>query len=256
MTTRLDEKAFHKAVNLIREAQHIVALTGAGSSTPSGIPDFRTAESGLWTRYQPMEVASLSAFRRQPEDFFEWLRPLAQHLRTAQPNPAHLAMADLEQQGYLQAIITQNFDGLHQRAGSKQVIEVHGSMNSMTCIGCYCQYETETLIESYIDEGFMPRCQECNHILKPDVVLFEEQLPATTWVEARQQASACDLMIVAGSSLVVMPVAGLPMTALENEAQVIVINQSNTYIDDQAAAVLTGDVAEIIPALCTEIHND
>jgi NAD-dependent deacetylase len=256
MSTRLDEKVFHKAADLMREARHAIALTGAGSSTSSGIPDFRTAESGLWTRFQPMEVASLSAFRRQPEDFFEWLRPLACKMRSAQPNPAHLALADLEQRGHIQAIITQNFDGLHQRAGSKQVIEVHGSMKSMTCIGCYRQYEAEDLIEGYIDEGTIPRCKACNKILKPDVVLFEEQLPATTWVEARQQASACDLMIVAGSSLVVMPVAGLPMTALKSEAQVIVINKSSTYIDDRAAAVLTGDVADIIPALRAEIFND
>ncbi len=256
MTTHHDEGPFRKAVDLIREAQHAIVLTGAGSSTPSGIPDFRSAGSGLWARYQPMEVASLSAFRRQPEEFYTWLRPLASHILNALPSPAHKALADLEHQGFLQAIITQNIDGLHQRAGSKNVLEVHGTLNALTCIGCYRQYNTDEYIDSFIDDGIVPRCQACQNILKPDVVLFEEQLPATIWIEAQKQTSTCDLMIVAGTSLVVTPVAGLPMKALEYEAQVIVINKSTTYIDDQAAAVLTGDVAEIIPALSSEILHE
>lgn len=203
-----------------------------------------------------MNVASLSAFRRNPERFYEWLRPLARQMHHARPNPAHIALARLENAGFIHSIITQNFDGLHQRAGSKHIFEVHGSLKTMTCIGCYQEYPADSFIQPYIDEGKIPRCTTCKKVLKPDVVLFEEQLPAQIWAEARQQVSACDLMIVAGSSLVVMPVAGLPMTALENKAEVIVINKTDTYIDEQAAAVLSGDMAEILPALASQILHD
>ena len=256
MTTLPQVSAFDKAVNLIKNAQHIVALTGAGSSTPSGIPDFRSTGSGLWTRFLPLEVASLSSFRYHPERFFEWLRPLASHMINAQPNPAHAALAQMEDCGFLRTIITQNIDGLHQRAGSKHVLEVHGTLNSLTCIGCYQQFPSNGFMEAYIEHGDIPYCPNCQRILKPDAVLFEEQLPAKTWLEARQACLACDLMIVAGSSLVVMPVAGLPAKALENGAQVIVVNKSETYIDGQASAVLAGDVAEIIPALAAELIDD
>jgi len=203
-----------------------------------------------------MEVASLSSFRYKPERFFEWLRPLASHMLNAQPNASHLALAQLEKQGFLKTVITQNIDGLHQRAGSANVLEVHGTLNTLTCIGCYQQQSTDDFIDAYIDHGEIPRCPECQQILKPDVVLFEEQLPAKTWLSARRSSENCDVMIVAGSSLEVMPVAGLPARAAENNAKIIVVNKSETYIDPQAEAVLQGDVAEIIPAIAAELIDD
>ncbi len=256
MTTSPQDTAFQKALSLLRNAKHAVALTGAGSSTPSGIPDFRSAGSGLWTRFFPMEVASLSSFRYHPERFFDWLRPLASHMLKAAPNPAHISLAELEGSGFIHTIITQNIDGLHQRAGSQNVLEVHGTLNTLTCIGCYDQYPSGDFIDAYIERGDIPHCPECARILKPDAVLFEEQLPAKTWLEARQASEACDLMIVAGSSLLVMPVAGLPARAKEHGADVIVVNKSETYMNSQASAVLTGDVAEIIPSLAAELLND
>lgn len=256
MTTRPQETVFIRAVNILKKAQNVVALTGAGSSTPSGIPDFRSAGSGLWTRFLPMEVASLSSFRYHPERFFEWLRPLASHMLNAQPNPSHDALAKLEAKGYLKTIITQNIDGLHQRAGSSQVLEVHGTLNTLTCVGCYHQHSSADFIDAYIDHGEIPRCPDCQQILKPDVVLFEEQLPVKIWLKARQSCEACDVMIVAGSSLEVMPVAGLPARAAENNAKIIVVNKSETYVDTQAAAVLRGDVADIIPAIATKLIDD
>jgi len=174
----------------------------------------------------------------------------------AQPNPAHIALARLENSGYIHTIITQNIDGLHQRAGSKHVLEVHGTLNTLTCVGCYQQYPTSDFIEAYIEDGDIPYCPVCGRILKPDAVLFEEQLPVSVWLEARQACDICDLMMVAGSSLLVMPVAGLPARAREHGAEVIVVNKTETYIDGQAAAVLTGDVAEIIPALAAEVLDD
>lgn len=247
--------SFRKAAALIRKAQFAVALTGAGSSTPSGIPDFRTNGSGLWARYLPMEVASLTAFRQYPERFFEWLRPLASHMLTAQPNASHIALAQLEKHNYLSTIITQNIDGLHQRAGSTNVLQVHGTLSTLTCIGCYQQVRADAYATAYIEEGIIPRCEACGNYLKPDVVLFEEQLPAQTWLKARQAVDTCDLMIIAGTSLVVTPVAQLPERAKKNGAKIMIINKTPTYMDLQADVLFTGDVAEIIPAITAEVLN-
>jgi NAD-dependent deacetylase len=257
--THLSPETLKKArdvAELIIAAQHVVALTGAGSSTPSDIPDFRSANQGLWTQFSPMEVASLTTFRHNPEKFFKWLQPLARQIWLAKPNSAHRAMARLERRNHIQAIVTQNIDGLHQKAGSNNVIEVHGTLKSLTCIGCYQQYQAEPFLEPYIEFAEIPCCPKCSKILKPDVILFEEQLPAKPWLKAKQTAQNCDLMIVAGSSLIVTPVAKLPVEALENQAKIVVINQTPTYIDDQASIIIHGDVAEVFPAIISEIFDE
>jgi len=243
-----------RAAELIQSSKFVVVLSGAGISTPSGIPDFRSPGSGLWSRFNPMEVASLSAFRYNPEKVFYWLRPLVQKIVKAEPNPAHYAVAQLEQTGHVKTVITQNIDGLHHRAGSLHVLEVHGSFQTMTCISCYKQQDTEDYVKPYIEDGEIPRCPECDSILKPNVVLFEEQLPFETWNQARHATNSCDLMIVTGSSLDVVPVAGLPMRAVENNARLIVVNETDTYIDERADAVLRGDVADILPQIVTEVN--
>ncbi len=245
-----------KAAGILRNARNAVILTGAGFSTPSGVPDFRSAGTGLWTRYLPMEVASLSTFRYNPELFFAWLRPLASHMLGAQPNAAHLAIARLEQAGYIKTIITQNIDALHQRAGSKNILEVHGTLNTLTCIGCYKQYLSEGLIEPYLNEGTIPLCPKCHHILKPDVILFEEQLPVRTWMKAQEACNKADAILVAGTSLEVMPSAGLPMRAVENGAALMIVNRTETYIDVRANFIFRGDVADIIPRLAEEVLHD
>ena len=239
----------NSAARLILSAKDGVVLTGAGISTPSGIPDFRTPGSGVWSRFNPMEVASLSAFRAQPEKFFAWLHPLAKKMFEALPNPAHYALAFLEKAGYLQAVITQNIDGLHQRAGSEQVLELHGSMETLTCIGCYRKYPAGNYISRYIDQEIPPRCPDCDQILKPDVILYEEQLPKVTWLEAQKACRECSVIIVVGSSLEVTPSATLPLSALEKNAKLIIINQGQTYLDTQADVRIEGDVAEVLPLL-------
>ena len=249
-------QAIRTAAALIRSAGNGIVLTGAGISTPSGIPDFRTPGSGLWSRYNPMEVASLSAFRYQPEKFFAWFHPMAKNIAQALPNPAHHALAILEKAGYLHTIITQNIDGLHQRAGSKQVLEVHGSLESLTCIGCFQKYPSETFITRYIEHCEMPTCSDCGQILKPDVILFEEQLPKQTWLKARRACHNCEIILVAGSSLEVTPVATLPHEALENDAKLIIINQSPTYLDPRAEVLLRGDVADILPLISQEVIDE
>ena len=245
-----------RAATLIKNAKFTIALTGAGSSTPSGIPDFRSSGSGLWTRYSPTEVASLTAFRKNPERFFEWLKPLASQILAAKPNPAHYALARLEQQQHLNTIITQNIDGLHQRAGSINVLQVHGTLNTLTCIGCYQQVSADGYTAPFISAGKIPQCPNCGNILKPDVVLFEEQLPAKIWLRARRDAHACDLMVIAGTSLVVSPVAQLPEQAKKNGARIIIVNKSSTYMDEFADIVIHGNVADILPRIIINILNE
>lgn len=244
------------AAEIIRGSHYTVVLTGAGISTPSGIPDFRSPNSGLWERYDPFEVASLNAFRFHPDSFFTWFRPLAHDIHSAQPNPAHRGLAHLEQAGYISTIITQNIDGLHQRAGSTNVLEVHGSLKTLTCVSCYRQYDARDFTQAYIEQGDMPHCRQCNGILKPDVVLYGEQLPARIWLQAQENAKKCDLMIVAGSSLEVLPVAGLPMRAIDHGAHLIIINQSETYMDIRADIVLNNDVAVIVPLIVKGVLGD
>lgn len=250
------QQAVSTAAKLIRSIRKGVVLTGAGISTPSGIPDFRSPGSGLWSLYDPMEVASLSAFRYHPEKFFTWFHPLAKRMTDALPNPAHFALAELEKAGFVHSIITQNIDGLHQRAGSKQIFEVHGTLQSLTCISCFKKYSADSFITRYIEFSEVPRCPICTQILKPDVILFEEQLPKMIWLQALRACRSCSLMLVAGSSLEVVPAATLPLAALENDAKLIIINQSATYLDPRAEVILNGDLAEILPQITAKVIRD
>lgn len=243
------------AVDLIKKSHCTVALTGAGISTPSGIPDFRSPNGGLWTRFEPMEVASLSAFRHNPEQFYQWLQPLAARLHAARPNSAHLALARMQNGGYISVIITQNIDGLHTRAGAKQVLEVHGSLETMTCTNCFLKYPSAMFIEDYINYCKLPYCQVCGSILKPDVILYEEQLPVKTWLNAEDACKHCDLMLVVGTSLEVMPSARLPSQALDHGAHLIIVNNSETFMDDRADVVIHGDVSDILPGIEVEVLN-
>lgn len=237
------------AAELFRKARRVVVLTGAGVSTPSGIPDFRSEGTGLWSRDEPLEVASLSTFRVAPEKFFQWFRPLAGQIFNAQPNAAHLALAELEKNGTVVSIVTQNIDGLHQKAGSTKVFELHGTIHTLSCTECFKQYESHPFLKSYIEAGAIPLCPNCNGILKPDVILFGEQLPQSAWIEAQRETRQADLMLVAGSSLEVLPVAGLPMQALDRGAHLIVINNTPTYINVRADVVFMDDVATILPEI-------
>lgn len=243
------ELRIQQAGELIRSARFVVALTGAGISTPSGIPDFRSAGSGLWSKSDPMQVASLTAFRLRPKVFFDWLRPLAKAGMEAQPNPAHAALAQLEAAGKLRSVITQNIDGLHQRAGSQRVLEIHGSMETLRCAKCKKVYPAADFWDAFILAEGIPHCPTCTQILKPDVVLYEEMLPERVWIEAEQDTRRADLMIVIGSSLEVGPVNMLPYTALQNGAKLIIITRSATYLDDYADLLLPYEIAETVPAV-------
>ncbi|GAP10468.1 NAD-dependent protein deacetylases, SIR2 family [Bellilinea caldifistulae] len=254
MTNLTLQEAAQKAADLISESHWMVVLTGAGISTPSGIPDFRSPNSGLWSRNDPMDVASLTAFRYRPEKFFNWLRPLAREMLKARPNPAHLALAQLEHKDILKAVITQNIDGLHQKAGSRKVYEVHGSMQTLNCLSCHQNYPLDDFIEPFLSQEEIPRCPNCRAILKPGIVLFEELLPVEVWQKAEQQSAKADLYVVVGSALEVTPAAHLPLYALDQGARLIINTFSPTYLDSQADLLLPFDVAQIWPAILNYLN--
>jgi len=241
------------AAELFCRSERAVVLTGAGLSTASGIPDFRSEGSGLWSREEPLETASLHTFRTHPEKFYQWFRPLASQIFEAAPNAAHLALAGLEKAGCVRSVITQNIDMLHQKAGTGHVIELHGTLQTLSCTQCFQQVESKPYLKPFVEKGEIPHCPHCGAVLKPDVILFGEQLPQKAWFEAQRESRACDLMLVAGSSLEVMPAAGLPMQALDHGAHLVIINNSATYINVRADVIIQEDVTDIIPAIVEQI---
>lgn len=238
-----------RALALLAQSKHAIALTGAGISTASGIPDFRSPGSGLWEKADPYQVASIFGFRRRPQDFYDWIHPLAKLTMAARPNPAHVALAQLEENGPLQGVITQNIDMLHHKAGSNKVYEVHGHMREMTCMRCYHIFDSVPFMEAFLESQSVPRCTYCEGVLKPNVILFGEQLPVRVMEKARKQTQQCDLMIVAGSSLEVAPVSDLPLKAVHHGARLIIVNFEETYADQYADVVIHADVVDVLPQL-------
>ena len=251
----MESDALDTALDLLRRSLHTIALTGAGMSTHSGIPDFRSPESGLWEKVNPGEVASIYGFRHQPERFYDWIRPLAHTILDARPNAAHFALARLEAAGKLKAIITQNIDMLHTRAGSRPVYELHGHLRQVTCIHCFEMFPAKPYIVQFLESNIVPKCPQCGHVLKPNAILFGEQLPAQALIAARREARQCDLMIVAGSSLEVYPAADLPVIAHRAGASLIFVNLYPTPFDSLAQVVIHDDVADILPQLATALES-
>jgi NAD-dependent deacetylase len=238
---------------LIREAGSVVALTGAGISVPSGIPDFRSPGTGLWTGVDPMEVAHIDVFRRDPERFWHFYGDRFATLEDKEPNGAHRALAGLERAGLVDAVITQNIDRLHAKAGSRDVVEVHGSIAHSSCPRCRGVYPlAEVRSRQAADGAGIPRC-DCGAPLKPDVVLFGEYLPITALTRAEQLAAGADLMLCIGSSLEVYPVAQLPQTTLDAGGRLAIVTQGPTPYDGRAAARCRGDVEEEMTAIAERL---
>lgn len=248
----MSDRLIRQAADLIRAASHVVALTGAGVSTSSGIPDFRSPTSGLWNVVDPMAVASIWGFHEHPDVFYRWFMPLARDIHAARPNPAHFAFADLEQAGLLRVLITQNIDGLHQLAGSKRVVELHGHLRTATCLECFHKISTDGLW-SRVERGELLRCAECNGLIKPDVILFGEPLDYDSLKDAQQAALQCDVFIAAGSSLEVEPAADLPHLARRRGGRVILINRQPTIADSAADVIIRGDLTRVLPELAKEL---
>jgi NAD-dependent deacetylase len=237
-----------RLAELIRESECTVALTGAGISVPSGIPDFRTPGEGIWEKVDPMEVAHIDAFQRDPGRFWGFYRQRLQMLGDKEPNGAHEALAELERRGLLKAVITQNIDTLHGKAGSERVIEVHGSIRTSSCQSCGTEFRTAH-IEPLFDEDGAARCSECGGLVKPDVVLFGELLPAEAMAEAEALATRADLMLCIGSSLEVYPVAGLPSIAIGSGGGLAIVTKGPTPYDANARVRLDGDVVADLEAV-------
>jgi NAD-dependent protein deacetylase/lipoamidase len=232
---------------LVRERQPCVVLTGAGISTESGIPDFRSP-SGIWAKYDPMEYATITAFRRDPVKVWEFYALRFELLTAAEPNPGHLALAELERRGLVTAVVTQNIDGLHTRAGSHAVVEVHGSIRSASCLDCGERVPLEEVIAALRDAP-APPCPQCGAVLKPDVVMFGELLPALAIDRAIELARLAGLLLVIGSSLEVHPVAGLTGETVSAGGALAIVNRGETPFDHLASVRIDGGAGETLSAL-------
>jgi len=246
--------AIDQAIRLIRGAHHIVALTGAGISTEAGIPDFR-GPHGIWEDAALMDQLSASGFLRDPAGFYQAGLQLIGNIGQAQPTLAHQLLARLEALGKLDAVITQNIDGLHQAAGSRTVYELHGTYRTGHCTRCSAEWEMAAFYEE-IKGGRLrvPLCSRCRGMIKPDIVLFDDLLPTDVWEASHRAAGRCDLMLVLGSSLVVYPAAELPQVALDRGAALVIVNLEQTSYDDLAHATVRAQLGNFARAVLERLQ--
>jgi NAD-dependent deacetylase len=242
-----------RLAELLRSADRVLALTGAGISVPSGIPDFRSPGTGLWANVDPMEVAHIEVFRREPERFWHFYGDRFAMLRGKEPNGAHRALVELERRGIVDAVVTQNIDGLHRAAGTEDLVEVHGTIGTSSCLACGARYELAEVRErlSGAADG-VPRC-DCGAPLKPDVVLFGELLPEPALARASALAAEADVLLCVGSSLEVFPIAQLPQITLAAGGAVALVTKGPTPYDREAAVKLDGDVVGELEAVLAAV---
>jgi NAD-dependent deacetylase len=248
VSSAVSERA-DRVAELLAGSSSAVVLTGAGVSVPSGIPDFRTPGTGLWEKVDPMEVAHIDVFRRDPDRFWQFYGNRFATLDDKRPNAAHQAIAELERRGLVRGVITQNIDRLHRKAGSQRIVEVHGSIESSVCLACGAREGIGRVLEKLQAGMSTPRCDACETPLKPDVVLFGEFLPEQAMSDAYALASEADLMLAIGSSLEVYPVASLPGVTLEAGGRLALVTQGPTPYDRQAEVKLSGDVVDELEAV-------
>ena len=234
---------------LFRDNRPAVVLTGAGISTESGIPDFRSP-TGIWAQYDPMEYATIDAFLADPAKVWDFYGKRLAVLGEAQPNAGHRALAELEDRGWLTAVITQNIDRLHERAGSRALVEVHGSIRTSSCLDC----GTVVPFDEVVALLPVPACPSCGRVLKPDVVMFGELLPAAQIARAEHLAREAGVLLVVGSSLEVYPVAGLPLETLANGGRLAIVNRGTTPLDGRAAVVLDASAGAVLSALAARLE--
>jgi NAD-dependent deacetylase len=241
------------AGDLLRQSRWTAVLTGAGVSTESGLPDFRSTPApgrpgGLWTGVDPMRLASASAFARDPDAFYQFYQQRLSRLAGAKPNAAHRAIAELETLGLIQLVITQNVDRLHQEAGSRQVVEVHGNLHEARCQACAAVVPIQEMARP-LEGGARPHCTGCGGLLRPNVVLFEEMPPVEAYDRAEDACRRCEVLLVVGSSLEVYPVAGLPRLAKERGAKLVIVNREPAGCDSLADVLLHGQAGRLLPAV-------
>jgi NAD-dependent deacetylase len=249
-----DDVSVARAAELLANARRGVALTGAGVSAESGIPTFR-GEGGLWTRCDPVKVSSIDSFLADPGSYWQVSKDRGRVALAAKPNPGHLALAALESTGHLVAIVTQNTDGLHQDAGARRVIELHGSGRTVQCLECGA-VEARSHVQDRLDVEMPPRCRSCGGaFLKPTVVLFGEPMPGEALQAAKELAGQADVMLVVGTSLVVYPAAEIPLVAVRSGARMIVVNAEPTPFDRFAEVVIHGRSGEVLPEIVSLIDG-
>ena len=247
----MDHQLIRRAAKDILQSKKTMAFTGAGISVESGIPDFRGSE-GLWKKYDPEEYADINAFYLNPDKVWLMLKDMFKLVMEAKPNPAHIGLAELERMGLLSSIVTQNVDGLHQAAGSKNVIEFHGSNRTLSCPKCSTKIEGTSLTL----KDLPPRCSRCSSLLKPDVVFFGEPIPWEAQMMSFKESKSCSAVLVIGTSVVVYPAASIPISAKEHGAIIIEINKEPTPItDDVSDYLICGSAGEIIPAIVEELKK-
>jgi NAD-dependent deacetylase len=252
------QKAIEQVVEILLQRPFCVALTGAGLSTHSGLPDFRSPGKGLWTQLEKMppdrsDVMTLQGFKERPEVFYSRFRSFLELILSAKPNQAHIALAELEASEYIQAIITMNGDMLHQKAGSQRIIELHGTIDRAVCINCYQYDEGLYHWQRYIENGKIPQCRHCGGIMKPDVILTGEQLPAQMVLKAKKVLHECDAILAVGTSFSGGPAMNWIENACAQGKKMMIINLSSTILDTIADVVIRADVSEVLPGIVEEL---
>jgi NAD-dependent deacetylase len=242
-----------RLAELIESRQPCVVLTGAGVSTESGIPDFRSP-TGIWAEFDPLEYASLDAFRMDPAKVWSFYAPRFAMLTEAEPNAAHVAIAELERRGLVKAVVTQNIDLLHERAGSRDVVEVHGSIRTSSCLACGAAYPLAE-VAAQLEARDAPACPECGELLKPDVVFFGELLPESAIERAYELAREADLLLIVGSALEVWPVAELPLVTRRTGGTVAIVNRGPTARDGDAELRIDGSAGETLSSVVAALAD-
>ncbi|MFO8018680.1 MAG: NAD-dependent deacylase [Promethearchaeia archaeon] len=251
----LERKKIKHAAQLLYDADQAIALTGAGVSTESGIPDFR-GEGGIWEKYKPKVYGNIKSFLKDPSKFWEMAEEIAPTLFDAEPNPGHKALAELEKMEILDGLITQNIDGLHQKAGSVLVYELHGNINRFACFGCRASYtKSQVMRKLKKKKQYPPRCDVCTSPLKPSVVLFGESLPTFEIYQSQALSEKADVMLIAGSSLSVAPASDLPLRTVASGGKLVIVNERKTPMDDKAEVVIHHKTGVILPFIVEEIKK-
>ncbi|HOK40376.1 MAG TPA: NAD-dependent protein deacylase [bacterium] len=249
----MTEKQIKEVYNQIREAKYCIAFTGAGISTLSGIPDFRSGNYEIWKKYDQTKIFEITYFYKNPKYFYEFAKEAIIPMLEAKPSIIHNLLSLLEEKKYLKCIITQNIDLLHQQSGSKKVYELHGSPMTSTCLECEKKYKIEELKEKIIKES-VPHCDKCGGLIKPDVIFYGEQLNIETLNKAIEEANKADLCLVLGSTLVVYPAAIIPEIVIKKKGKIIIVNRDKTHLDDYALYKFT-DLEKFGKELFDEINN-
>jgi NAD-dependent deacetylase len=250
----LEEKV-QQLAELIVESENIVVLSGAGMSTESGIPDFRSPGTGLWEKVDPNKFASINSYIANPQRNMKFMLEMGMQIFKAKPHKGHKALTRLQKLDKLKGVLTQNIDGLHQRAGTDNVIELHGTANEAKCVECHEVYPITTLINQVIQKGCEPSCDDCCGLLKPNAIFFGEPLESSVIRKADEMVEDCDLLIVLGSSLLVYPVAFYPKKVLSNDAELVIINIQSTEMDRYADVVIHEKIGEVLPKIVDQVEQ-